>query len=103
MILVCRNEISTCPAEMDFKLRLRGEIEFHPGKTGQFPIWYLLSPFVMMKFQPVQPEQSLPYDCMGKSNFIPARRDSFPLPICIQFLIIFLCKHVSLQNSIDSH
>ena len=34
---------------------------------------------------------------MGKSDFIPARRDSFPLGICVAFIyifVIFLCEHV---------
>ena len=42
MIQICRDEISTGPAGTDFTLRLNGEIEFHPGKTGQFSTWYQL-------------------------------------------------------------
>ena len=35
MIPVCQNEISACLTEIDFTLRLHGEIKFHPGKAGQ--------------------------------------------------------------------
>ena len=50
--------------------------------------------FVGIKSQPIQQGQISPCDCMGKSNFIPARRNSFPLGICLDFLIL-LRKHVS--------
>ena len=56
-----------------------------------------LSLFSGMRFQPVQLGQILPGDYMGKSNFIPARRDSFAPGICLDlflFLFFFLCKHV---------
>ena len=39
---VCQDQISTRPAETDFTLRLLKEIEFHPGKLGQFSTWFLL-------------------------------------------------------------
>ena len=39
---VCQDQISTRPAETDFTLRLLREIEFHPGKLGQFSTWFLL-------------------------------------------------------------
>ena len=43
MILACRDEISTHPAESDFTLlRLNVEIKFRPGKAGQFSTWYLI-------------------------------------------------------------
>ena len=35
-----RVEISSRPAETDFTLRLHVEIEFRPGKAGQFSNWY---------------------------------------------------------------
>ena len=41
------------------------------------------SRFARMKFQPIQPEQISSYDYMGKSDFIPARRDSFPSGTCL--------------------
>ena len=39
--------------------------------------------FADMKFQPVQPGQISPYDYIGESSFLQARRDSFPRGICI--------------------
>ena len=33
---LCRDEISTRPAEKDFTLRLHVEIKFRPGKAAQF-------------------------------------------------------------------
>ena len=36
-----------------------------------------------MKFQPVQPGQVSPYDYMWKSDFAPARQDSFPPSVCL--------------------
>ena len=39
MIPPSRDEISTRPAEIDFTLRLHVEIQFRPGKTGQFSTW----------------------------------------------------------------
>ena len=39
MIWFC-DGISTHPAGTDFKLRLHGEIKFHPGKAGQGSTWY---------------------------------------------------------------
>ena len=42
------------------------------------------SSFAGMKFQPVQPGQISPSDYMGKSIFIPAKRDRFPPGICLQ-------------------
>ena len=42
MVPVCRDEISTRPAEADFTLRLYVEIKFRPGKTGQFSTYYLI-------------------------------------------------------------
>ena len=41
MILVGRDEISTCPVRTDFFLGLHGEIQFHPNKAGKFSTWYL--------------------------------------------------------------
>ena len=66
------------------------------------------SQLARMKIQPVQPRQILPYDYMWKLNFVLARRDSFPPGIWLDlhdFLWIFLCKHVILQNwrFIDFH
>ena len=55
------------------------------------------SRFARMKFQPVQPAQVLPYDKMGESNFILAKRDSSQSGICVDlftFPLIFICKHV---------
>ena len=43
MIPACRDEISTCPPEADFTLRLHVEIKFRPGKARQFSTWYLIS------------------------------------------------------------
>ena len=40
-----------------------------------------------MKFQLLQPGQISLYDYMGKSIFIPAKRDMFPPGICLQKLI----------------
>ena len=54
-------------------------------------------PICRMEFQPVQPGQISTYDYMGKSIFILARRDSFPLGIGLDFFtffFIFLSKHV---------
>ena len=42
MIPVCWDEISTCPAEAYFTLRLHVEIKFHHGKAGQFSTCYLI-------------------------------------------------------------
>ena len=42
MIPACREETSTRPAETDFTLRLHAEINFRPGKAGQFSTWYLI-------------------------------------------------------------
>ena len=42
MILVYRDEISTLPAGTGFNLQLPVEIEFRPGKAGQFSTWHLL-------------------------------------------------------------
>ena len=42
MIPACRDEVSTRQAETDFTLRLHVEIEFCPGKVGQFSNWYLI-------------------------------------------------------------
>ena len=42
MIPFYRDEISICPAETDFTLRLHVEIKFRPGKAGHFSIWYLI-------------------------------------------------------------
>ena len=36
MISACHDEILTRPAETDFTLQLYVEIEFRPGKAGQF-------------------------------------------------------------------
>ena len=36
MISACHDEILTRPAEADFTLQLHVEIEFRPGKAGQF-------------------------------------------------------------------
>ena len=36
MILVCRDDISTSPARIDFTVRLYEEIKLHLGKMGQF-------------------------------------------------------------------
>ena len=41
MILVCRDEISPCPARTDLTLRLHVEIKFCPYTAGQFSTWYL--------------------------------------------------------------
>ena len=41
-----------------------------------------------IKFQPVPPGEISPY--MGKSDFIPARQDSFPLAICFHFFHFLL-------------
>ena len=61
-----------------------------------------------MKIQPVQLRQISPCNYMWKLNFVLARRDSFPPGIWLDlhdFLWIFLCKHVILQNwrFIDFH
>ena len=50
MILVCQDEISTLPAGTDFALRLPVEIEFRPGKVGQFSTWHLFR-FVCIFFE----------------------------------------------------
>ena len=42
MILACRDEFSTRPAQTGFILRLHVEIKFRPGKGGQFSTWYLI-------------------------------------------------------------
>ena len=42
MIPACRDETSTRPAETDFTPRLHVETKFRPGKTGQFPTYYLI-------------------------------------------------------------
>ena len=42
MIPTCRDEILTCPAETDFTPRLHAEINFRPGKTGQFSTCYII-------------------------------------------------------------
>ena len=42
MIPACRDEISTCPAEADFTLRLHVEIKFRTGKVGQYSTWLLI-------------------------------------------------------------
>ena len=42
MILACRDEISTRPAEIYFTLRIHVEIKFRPGKAGQFSAWDLI-------------------------------------------------------------
>ena len=39
---LCRDEISTRPAEKDFTIRLHVEIKFRPGKAGQFSTWDLI-------------------------------------------------------------
>ena len=49
----------------------------------------------MILVQPVQPGQASIYDHMGKSNFIPARWESFPPGICLDlftFYFSFLLK-----------
>ena len=55
---VCRDEISNRPAGTDINQQtdfnqisawLYGEINLHPGKAGQFFIWYLLK-FVYIFF-----------------------------------------------------
>ena len=47
------------------------------------------SRFAGMKFHPPQPGQISAYDYMGKSNFIPAIRDSFPPGTCLDLFIFF--------------
>ena len=59
------------------------------------------SRFAEIKFQPVKLGQIPPYDYMWKLNFVPERRDSFSPGICLDlypFSLIFLCKHVTLQD-----
>ena len=41
MISVCLGETSSRPAETDLTLRLRVEIKFCPGISGQFSTWHL--------------------------------------------------------------
>ena len=41
MILVCRNEISTSPAWINFTVQSQEEIKLNLGKMEQFSAWYL--------------------------------------------------------------
>ena len=50
MILVCRDEISTPPAWIDFSLRLHEETKFLPSKAGQLSTWHL-SRFLCIFFE----------------------------------------------------
>ena len=59
--------------------------------------WWLHDPGLPGYFNPSSCDRFHPYNYMGKSNFIPAMRNSFPPGICLDlftFFKIFLCKHV---------
>ena len=71
------NLISPCNLRVKSAPVGRVEISCRPTRI------HVITTFAEMKFQPVQPGQNSPYDYMGKSSFIPARRDRSPPCICL--------------------
>ena len=123
---VCRDQISTRPAETDFTLRLLREIEFHPGKLGQFSTWFLLKfEYFFFKFlferMSVQENSSIQKQApeafsiqkanlrnihrkhMFWSNFIKKRlQHRFSCKCCKSFKNNYFEEHLRTAASVDS-